>query len=303
MQAQLAGIHLGEEVLSQEREQPEREQAKSQEANHEHPAILQRGFEQLLVAPAEVFKLVLEATLEAAQERLGSFRAMLVTAHDEHDQGWDESSRQQITGQHGEAHGLRQRYEQKFCHARQEEHGHKHDADAERGDKRRHGDLLGAVEDGLLHLLAHGKVALDVFDFHRGIIDQDADGERQSAQGHDVDGLANRAQHDDRDEDRERNGDGNDDRGAPIAEEDENHDGSKSRCDQSLAQHALDRRAHEQGLVKQRGDFQLRRQRLCRLHYNLLDPVDNFQRGAVPDLVHRHQRPTVSILAHDVRLR
>src|ERR1700733_1067993 len=183
VQAQLARVHLREEVLSQEREQPEREQAKSQEANHEHSAILERGFEQLLVAPAEVFKLVFEATLEAAEERLGSFGAMLVTAHDEHDQGWDGSSRQQITGQHGEAHGLRQRYEQEFRHTRQEEHGHKHDADAEGGDKRRYGDLLGAVEDGLLHLLAHGKVALDVFDFHRGIIDQEADGGPQPPRG------------------------------------------------------------------------------------------------------------------------
>ena len=34
------------------------------------------------------------------------------------------------------------------------------------------------------------KVALDVFDFHRRVIDQNADRERQAAQRHDVDGLA-----------------------------------------------------------------------------------------------------------------
>ena len=66
-----------------------------------------------------------------------------------------------------------------FATPRQEEHGHEHDADAERGNERRHGDLLRAVENGLPHLLAHGQIALDVFDFHRGIIDQDADGQRQ----------------------------------------------------------------------------------------------------------------------------
>ena len=128
--------------------------------------------------------------------------------------------------------------------------------------KRRHGDLLCAVENRLPHLLAHGKVALDVFDFHRGVVHQDADGERQSSQRHDVDGLADRSQQDDRNKNRERDGNGNDDRRTPIAEEDQNHDGGKSRCDQALAQHAVDRCAHKQRLVKQRRDLQFRRQRL-----------------------------------------
>ena len=34
------------------------------------------------------------------------------------------------------------------------------------------------------------EIALDVFDFDGGVVDQDADGERESAERHDVDGLA-----------------------------------------------------------------------------------------------------------------
>ena len=36
------------------------------------------------------------------------------------------------------------------------------------------------------------KIAIDVFDLDGGVVDQDADGERQAAEGHDVDGLAER---------------------------------------------------------------------------------------------------------------
>ena len=59
-----------------------------------------------------------------------------------------------------------------------------------RRDESRNRDLLRAIENGLPHLLAHGQVALDVFDFHRRIVHQDADRERQTAERHDVDRLA-----------------------------------------------------------------------------------------------------------------
>ena len=60
----------------------------------------------------------------------------------------------------------------------------------ERGDQRGDGDLRRAVEDGLLDLLARFEIAVDVLDFDGGVVDQDADGQRQAAEGHDVDGLA-----------------------------------------------------------------------------------------------------------------
>ena len=48
--------------------------------------------------------------------------------------------------------------------------------------------------------------------------------------------------------------------------------------------HALDGGAHEQRLIEQRADLQLRRKRLRRLRNNVLDPGDDLQGGALPFL-------------------
>ena len=68
-----------------------------------------------------------------------------------------------------------------------------HRVETERGYR----DLRRAFENGLSRSLAFLEMALDVFDRHGGVVDQDADGQRQSAQGHDVDGLAEKAEDDD----------------------------------------------------------------------------------------------------------
>ena len=67
---------------------------------------------------------------------------------------------------------------------------HEHDADAERRDERRHGDLLRAVEDRLHEPLALVQVAVDVLDLDGRVVDQDADGQRHAAERHHVERLA-----------------------------------------------------------------------------------------------------------------
>ena len=89
---------------------------------------------------------------------------------------------------------LGQRHEQILGNAREEKHGDEDDADAQSGYEGRNGYLLSAVENCLDGFLAHGEVAIDVLDFDGGVVDKDADRERQPAQGHDVDGFAERAQ-------------------------------------------------------------------------------------------------------------
>ena len=54
-------------------------------------------------------------------------------------------------------------------------------------------DLLRAVEDRLLDRLALLEVPVDVLDLDRRVVDEDADGEREAAERHDVDRLAERA--------------------------------------------------------------------------------------------------------------
>ena len=119
----------------------------------------------------------------------------------------------------------------------------------ERRDQRRQGDLLRAVQDRRLDLLALLQVAVDVLDRHRRIIDQDADRQRQAAQRHDVDGLAERRQAGDRGQDRQRDRERDDQRAAPAAQEQQDHQPGQGRGDDRLAHHAADGRAHEQRLI------------------------------------------------------
>ena len=81
----------------------------------------------------------------------------------------------------------------------------------------------GAVEHGAHQRLAHGHVAMRVFDFDGGVVHQDADGEREAAERHHVDGLAEQVQDDQRRENRQRNRDADDDGAAPASQEQQDH--------------------------------------------------------------------------------
>src|SRR6266498_352204 len=78
------------------------------------------------------------------------------------------------------------------------------------------------------------QIALDVFNFHRGIVHQYSHRQCQAAEGHDVESLAQRAQYDHRSENREWNGDGDDQRAAPVPEKKQNHSRRQARRGQGL---------------------------------------------------------------------
>ncbi len=60
---------------------------------------------------------------------------------------------------------------------------------------------MSAFHDRVVDLLAFLQMRIDVLDSHRGIVDQDADRQRKTAQRHDVDRFAHRGQRDDRSQD------------------------------------------------------------------------------------------------------
>ena len=123
-------------------------------------------------------------------------------------------------------------------HALEEEHRHKHDADAEQRDEGGRHDLPGAVHDRRFHGLAMLEMPVDILDRHRRVVDQDADRQRQSAERHDVERFADRRERDDRAERGERNGRGDDDGRAPTAEEQQNHQAGERRGDGAFARDA-----------------------------------------------------------------
>ncbi len=263
---------------------------------------MQGGFQQLIVAAAELVEVGFKPALKAPHQRLGPCRPVLVSAHDVHHESGDERSRKEIRGEHGEDYGFGQRHKQKFRHSRQEKHGHKHNADTNCGNKGRDRDLLGAIQNRLFHLLALRQVALDVFDFHGGIVNENADGEGQTAQGHDVDSLPQRTKHEDRDKDRKRDGDRDDNRGTPVAQEQQDHARGQDGSSQRFQYHPTDGCAHEQRLIEERGDIHFRRKVLRRNLSGMLHAFHNRDRRGDPHFQHRHERAPHTVHAHDVGL-
>ena len=96
-----------------------------------------------------------------------------------------------------------------------------------------------AVHDRGAHVLAVLEMPVDVLDRDGGVVDQDADGERQAAQRHDVERLAAGRQGGDGAEDGERDRRGDDDRGPPAAQEEQDHQAGQRRRDDAFADHAL----------------------------------------------------------------
>ena len=190
---------------------------------------MQGGRERAPVAIPESLKALLESLLVPAEES-HFFADMLVGAifvfrgKKVHRQGRHDGSRPEIRSKHGENHRFGEGHKEEFRDAGQEEHRNEYDANANRRNERRHGNLRCAVQDGLHGLFSHGQVAVDVFNLHGGVVDQDADGKRQAPQSHDVDRFSQGAQGDDAHQDGQRNGDGDDQRAFPVPEEKQNHD-------------------------------------------------------------------------------
>jgi hypothetical protein len=151
----------------------------------------------------------------------------------------DEGAAQQIAGDHGEDDRQGQRDEEELGRAADEDHGDEDDADAKGRDEGGDGDLRGAVEDRLHQALLLVQVAVDVLDFHRGVVHQDADGEGQPPRVMTFSVSPEPAHDDDGDQDRKRNRGDDDHRAPPAAEEDEDHQGGQPRRDRGLADHPV----------------------------------------------------------------
>ena len=174
---------------------------KRQEHHRKHHPVLKHDAEQAPIVLAHPIKTILEAVLQSDERthpRRGLFGICHVTvvhvmAVKPHHQRRHQRPRQRVAGQHRKHHRLRQRHEQIPRHARQEKHRDEHDANAQRGDKRRQRDLLRAVQNRLDGRLAQRHLAVDVLQLDGRVVHQNADRQRQPAQRHQVDRLAQRA--------------------------------------------------------------------------------------------------------------
>ncbi len=218
--------------------------------------------------------------------------------HDGH-----QRARKQVAGHHGEDHRQRQGHEQVERRSVEEHHRHEHDADGQGRHEGRHGDLLRAVEHSLgQRLVVDAEVAVDVFQFHRGVVHEDADGEREAAQRHHVECVPERVEQEQRHEDGQRDRHGDDERRAPASQEDEDHHGRQARGDERLLEHAVLGVGDEHGLIEELLGVEARREPGLDLLQTRFDAVDDVHRAGAAAFEHAQQRGALAVLAHDVGL-
>jgi len=144
--------------------------------------------------------------------------------------------------------------------------------------------------------------AMGVLDRHRGIVDEDADRERQSAERHGVQGFAQEMQHDQRGKNRERDRDHDHERRAPRPRNSRIISCRQRGRDRALAQHAGNRILHEHGLIEQFIDLHARRRRRARGLQRLVHGIDDGQGRGVAVLDDAEQHRTAAVLPHHVLL-
>ena len=194
-----AGVDRGEEILAEKRREAERQQGDSRGSR--------RRTRSDVAAPVAASPDSLAATARNdARTHAGSGRksrrgggsadspprrVRMLVAQQEMRHRRHERVGEDVGGDHREHDRHRQRPEQIAGDAAEREQRHEGDADAEQRDRRRRHDLVRAAGDrgqNVLAVLLH--VAVDVLDRDGRVVDEDADRQREAAERHHVDGLA-----------------------------------------------------------------------------------------------------------------
>ena len=143
---------------------------------------------------------------------------------------------------------------------------------------------------------------MNIFNRHGGVIHENADGQREAAEGHEVDGFAEGAQGGDGTEHRERNGKGNDERAAPGTEEQQNHQGGEGGGNDALAQDTADGGAHKHGLIGKFLDVEVGRDGVHHARQGFFDTGHDVERGGGAGFHDGEQGAAHAVLAHGILL-
>ena len=173
----------------------------------------------------------------------------LAATRGESRQQWNQRQRLDQRDQHRRRQRDRQRAEELPDHARQ--HAERHEHHHRRQRRPDHG------RDQLPHRRGHRRIGrlagvempVDPFHHHDRVVDHQADGDRQPAHRHDVDGLAQPAHDQERRHDGEREGDRGDEGETPVAQEHEQDDHREQAADDDRVAHVGDGGGDELGQV------------------------------------------------------
>ena len=91
---------------------------------------------------------------------------------------------------------------------------------------------------------------MNVLDLDRRLVDQNPDGQREPAQGHDVDRIAGQIEDNDRPQERQRDVQDNDDHRPEVAQEQQHHESRQAGAQGPFHPHALDGPIDDRRLVE-----------------------------------------------------
>ena len=159
-------------------------------------------------------------------------------------------------GQDGDDVGLAERREQTAFDAGEGKQRHEHQHDDERGVDDAGANFVGGGHHDIEHRARIALLAVlaqapeDVLDVDDRIIHQLADGDRQAAKRHRVDGKPHQMKDDGGRQDRDGNGGQRDRGGAPVEQEGEQHDGDHGHGFKEHLGDVVDRGLDEVGLAE-----------------------------------------------------
>ena len=155
---------------------------------------------------------------------------------------------QQIRPHYRKPDGQGQRHEQIMRGAGHEEGRDEHCENAEHGHESRQCRLGRRLARGPSDTAAIGETGVDVLDRDCRLVDQDADGQCQTTQGHDVDRLTGYPERGHRRQEREWDIQHHDKRAAPIAQKQQHHQACEHDAESALEEQTADGPRHVGGL-------------------------------------------------------
>src|SRR5207302_1207276 len=121
-------------------------------------------------------------------------------------------------------------------------------------------------------------VTIDVLNLDCCVIHQNADGQRESTQRHDIDRLSESTENNNGRQNSQRDRGCNNQGAAPAAQERENHESGQTRGNQCLSDHSADRATNKNRLIAQQSYLQLGWNGCLNLRQKCLDACDYIQR-------------------------
>ena len=273
MQLDDADIGGGEEIRASDGGDPEAGGEQAGEAEQHEAAGTQAEGEHVGVAMLEPVKPAFKQRDRPV--RLGGFAMRVIAQHHPRHRRQDGEA-EHVGGEHRQHHGDAERDEQEARRTGEQENREEDDANGEGGDGERGDHFAAAIENGHRERFAHRLVAVDVFDGDGGVVHQQADGQCQPAERHQIDRLPQGQQPGNAGKDGKRDGDGDDHHVSPRPEEDQDHQRDQDRRDNRLMHHVVDGGAHEDRLVEiqahiepvRRGGLDFRQGSTQRLHHH-----------------------------------